>query len=132
MRLTAKSSYALNIIGHLAEKHQPIKKQNEQCGPISASEIASEYGLSEAFVTSILREMKLAGLVTPKKGPGGGYTLSKSASKITVKHVFDAIEEKPLNYQMSLFENGTGKKIIKGLDKVVATYLKQPISEFAA
>jgi Rrf2 family cysteine metabolism transcriptional repressor len=127
MRLTAKSSYALNIVGYLAEQH--IKK-NEEINRTSAKDIATAYGLSESFVTSILRELRLSDITTAKKGPSGGYTLSRGPEEISIGDVFKAISEDPITYQTELFSNPVSVKVLEGLDENINEYLNKRISEF--
>ncbi len=47
-------------------------------------EIAGRNNISKKFLDTILLELRNAGLVRSKKGPGGGYALSKAASDITI------------------------------------------------
>ena len=126
MRLTAKSSYALNIVGYLAEQH--ISK--EETIRTSAKDIAVAYGLSESFVTSILRELRLSNITTAKKGPSGGYTLTRSPEEISVSDVFKAISEDPITYQTELFSNPISVRVLEGLDENINEYLSKRISEF--
>lgn len=84
MKLTKKSIYAFNILGQLLECSDT---------KVSGKDIAKKHNLSEAFITLVLRDLKLANIVKSKKGPGGGYVLSRNPDSITVKQVLDAVGE---------------------------------------
>jgi Rrf2 family protein len=47
-------------------------------------EIATRNNISKKFLDTILLELRNAGLVRSKKGPGGGYALSKAPSEIMI------------------------------------------------
>lgn len=53
-------------------------------------------GLSQGFLEEIATLLKKAGLIKARKGPGGGYCLSRSANKITAEQILVALEG-PIN-----------------------------------
>lgn len=57
-----------------------------------SAEIAKVRGLSKALTAKLLTQLASAGLVTGQPGPGGGYTLSKSASKISLMDIAKLFE----------------------------------------
>ena len=48
--------------------------------------------VSQAHLSKVLQRLSKAGLVRPLRGPRGGFTLARSASRITLLDVFEAIE----------------------------------------
>lgn len=48
------------------------------------SEIALRNNISKKFLDAILLELRKAGLLRSKKGPGGGYCLARPASEIFI------------------------------------------------
>jgi Rrf2 family protein len=60
--------------------------------PVSVPAIAAELRASEAHLAKVLRSLARAGLLASKRGPGGGYTLTKPASQITLLDVYEALE----------------------------------------
>jgi len=74
-----KNQYALRAIFELA-KHRGK-------GPKKISEIAEVQSIPLRFLEVILGQLKGSGLVESKRGFYGGYTLTRSADKISVGEV---------------------------------------------
>jgi Rrf2 family protein len=74
--LTKKGKYGLKALIHLA-KLDPTETA-------FVAEIASKNNISKKFLDTILLELRNGGILRSKKGPGGGYALSKPASQIYV------------------------------------------------
>ena len=72
-------------------------------GPVPTEGIASVLGASEAHLSKVLQRLSRAGLVVGKPGPGGGFTLTKPARKITLQEIYEAIEG-PIGFERCLFE----------------------------
>jgi len=85
MHLTKRASYGLIAACELA--------RNRSDRPISASEIARRYSLSESFVEKIMHRLKRSGLVDSRKGRSGGYTLACAASEISVRRILEGLDE---------------------------------------
>ena len=85
MRITTKGRYALRAIANLAAttegKPKPIKT------------IAAEESISPEFLEQIFFKMKKAGIINSVRGPGGGFTIEREFSSITIKEIFLAVEE---------------------------------------
>ena len=60
--------------------------------PMKAEGIATRQGISLKYLLDILRDLKRAELIRSKRGPDGGFTLSRHASSITLADVFRAID----------------------------------------
>lgn len=74
--LTKKGKYGLKALVHLA--------QLPPGETAFVSQIAEQNNISKKFLDAILLELRKGGLLRSKKGPGGGYALSKPASQIYV------------------------------------------------
>lgn len=61
-------------------------------GPMTAETIGRSQGVSTKYLHDILRDLKRAELVRTKRGPDGGFSLSRSADQITLADVFRAID----------------------------------------
>jgi Rrf2 family nitric oxide-sensitive transcriptional repressor len=59
---------------------------------LSAAEIAGSRGLQRPYVGKVLTALSQAGLVKGSRGPGGGFTLARPPSAITVYDVFRLFE----------------------------------------
>ena len=85
MRLTTKGRYAVTAILDVA--------LYERNGPVSVSDVAERQGLSPSYLEKLFSNLKKKGLVSGRKGPGGGYKLTESSHLITIANVIDAVNE---------------------------------------
>jgi Rrf2 family protein len=60
--------------------------------PVKADAIASRHDMSLKYLLDILRELKRAELVRSRRGPDGGFTLSRPAAEIALADVFRAVD----------------------------------------
>ena len=60
--------------------------------PTKAESIATSQGISLKYLLDILRDLKRAELIRSKRGPDGGFSLSRPADQITLADVFRAID----------------------------------------
>ncbi|MEQ9298828.1 MAG: Rrf2 family transcriptional regulator [Cyclobacteriaceae bacterium] len=77
--MSKKAKYAINAMVHLARKHGD--------GPITIRDIAEEENIPQKFLEAILLELKNAGLLSSKKGKGGGYYMIKETSEVTMADI---------------------------------------------
>jgi Rrf2 family protein len=77
--LSRKSKYALKALVALARYEPGV--------PVRARDLADAARIPYKFLESILGQLRAAGMLHSTKGPGGGYTLARSASEITVGQV---------------------------------------------
>jgi len=82
--LTAKGKYALKALIYLSTLEPGEKAQGLA--------VAKAGNIPKKFLDSILGELRTAGVVYAKKGPGGGYMLARAASDIKIGHVVRAID----------------------------------------
>ncbi len=82
--LTAKGKYSLKALVHLAALEPGATTQ--------ASDIAEANNIPKKFLDAILGELRNAGIVHSRKGPGGGYRLARAASEIKIGHVIRTID----------------------------------------
>ncbi len=82
--LTKKGKYGLKALVDLA-----------RLGPGETAfinDIASRNNIPKKFLDTILLELRNAGVLRSKKGPGGGYSLSRLASEIRIGHVIRTLD----------------------------------------
>ena len=60
--------------------------------PMKAESIATSQDISLKYLLDILRDLKRAELIRSKRGPDGGFSLSRPADEITLADVFRAID----------------------------------------
>ncbi|MFK0683301.1 Rrf2 family transcriptional regulator [Ochrobactrum sp. BD67] len=82
--LTKKGKYGLKALAHLAAL--------EPGESAFVAEIATRNNISKKFLDAILLELRNDGILRSKKGPGGGYSLSKPASEITIGQVVRVLD----------------------------------------
>ncbi len=73
--ISKKAQYSLYALTYLAKKYND--------GPVLISEIAQKEKLPKKFLETILLELKNMGIVSSKKGKGGGYYLIKKPEDIS-------------------------------------------------
>ena len=61
-------------------------------GTISLHVIATSEDLPEAYLEQLVAALRKAGLVTGKRGAGGGYTLAREPATITAGDIVRALE----------------------------------------
>lgn len=82
--LTAKGKYCLKALLCLASLEPGARMQ--------AIEIAEADNIPKKFLDAILGDLRHAGIVFSKKGPGGGYMLARAPSEIRIGHVIRIID----------------------------------------
>lgn len=83
MQVTAKSDYALRAVVSLALQDGALRTR---------SELARDQSIPPKFLESILAELTRAGLLTARRGVGGGYVLGRPADSISVADVLRAVD----------------------------------------
>ncbi len=84
MRISAKADYAVRAAIELAAA--------DGDAPTKGEAIASAQAIPPKFLENILADLRLAGLVTSRRGADGGYRLARPASEITVADIIRAVE----------------------------------------
>jgi Rrf2 family protein len=82
--LTAKGKYSLKALTHLATLEPGETTQ--------AVEIAEANNIPKKFLDAILGDLRNAGIVYSRKGPGGGYMLARPPREIKIGHVIRTID----------------------------------------
>ncbi len=85
MILTTKGRYSVMAVLHLAKYGQDKS--------VALAEIANKQGISLNYLEQIFARLKKENIVESVRGPGGGYRLAHSPSKINVYSVTNAVEE---------------------------------------
>lgn len=80
--LSNKGKYGLKALIHLARFE----------GPCLAAEIAAQNQIPRKFLDAILLELRNAGILSSKKGKGGGYQLARPADGITAGQIIRILD----------------------------------------
>jgi Rrf2 family iron-sulfur cluster assembly transcriptional regulator len=76
--------------------------------PVRIAEIAERQGISQSYLEQLFANLKKNGLVCGRRGPGGGYKLSRKSKLITVADVIDAVNERVDATRCGGLKNCTG------------------------
>lgn len=102
MRLSTKGRLAVTAMIDIALR--------EDFGPVPLSDIASRHPVSLSYLEQLFSKLRLQGLVTSSRGPGGGYALGHRSDDITVADIIFAVEDAPTkenNQNTSLAQDTT-------------------------
>lgn len=77
--ISKKTKYAINALIHLAKRKEK--------GPILISEIANSERIPQKFLEAILLDLKKAGILSSKRGKGGGYYLLKESDQVNMADI---------------------------------------------
>ncbi|MDX1908520.1 MAG: Rrf2 family transcriptional regulator [Bacteroidia bacterium] len=82
--ISKKTRYALNALAHLARRYNQ--------GPVLISQIAEQEHIPQKFLEAILLDLRNAGILSSKKGKGGGYYLLKTPEDVTLAQVMRLLD----------------------------------------
>ena len=82
IRMSKLTDYAILILAHLARSS----------GTMTAQELASRSRVPVPTVSKLAKELSRAGLVVSHRGRNGGYGLARSAERISVAEIVEALE----------------------------------------
>jgi Rrf2 family protein len=83
LNISEAAALGLHAAGHLAVRRGQV---------MSARALAAACGASEAHMIKVCQRLSRCGLLTARRGVGGGFRLAKSASRIRLVDVYEAIE----------------------------------------
>jgi len=84
MRLSTQSRYGVRAIFDIAYHSEGLETQ--------VKDISRRQGISQRYLEQIFQKLKRAGIAGSKRGPSGGYFLSKRAEDITVGEIIRITE----------------------------------------
>ena len=84
MRISAKGEYAIKAMVDLA------LHEGRDLQPIQ--DIAARQGIPQRYLEQVLLQLKRSGFPYARRGPAGGYRLSRPADRITVGAVLRAVD----------------------------------------
>jgi len=85
MRLTTKGRFAVTAMIDLALR--------QHAGPVTLAAISQRQEISLSYLEQLFGKLRRHQLVESTRGPGGGYTLAKKASEITVADIILSVDE---------------------------------------
>ena len=121
MKLSTKSRYAITAIIDLAQN---------QNGAVSLKDISVRQGISLSYLEQLFCKLKNKKVVISRRGPGGGYTLNRKSSDISLFQIITAVDE---NIDQTQCEGSmnclkdkpcTTHHVWTGLNKIIKDYMK--------
>ena len=85
MRMSTKGRYAVNAMIDLALR--------QAVGPVALAAIGARQGVSLSYLEQLFANLRRQGMVLSTRGPGGGYTLGRTADQISVADIVCAVDE---------------------------------------
>jgi Rrf2 family transcriptional regulator, iron-sulfur cluster assembly transcription factor len=85
MRLTTKGRFAVTAMIDLALR--------EAHGPVTLAGISQRQKISLSYLEQLFGKLRRFNIVESTRGPGGGYTLARSADAISVADIIVAVDE---------------------------------------
>ncbi|MHB0997322.1 MAG: RrF2 family transcriptional regulator [Elusimicrobiales bacterium] len=119
MQTILKISEAAAIALHAADY---MAQRKELC---SAHEIAKALGVSYNHLSKVLQTLTRAGLVSPVRGPKGGFSLSPAGRKTTVRDIMTVIDG-PVKLHSCLM----GAKVCRHRDCMFGHFLNETNRRF--
>jgi Rrf2 family protein len=101
MRLTSKTAYGVQALFDLAFHGRDRAVQ--------ARETAERQGIPLRYLEQILQDLRRAGLVEGKRGPGGGYALTRPAAEVRLSDAVAALDG-PVQEILTWDEPSDGKR----------------------
>ena len=85
MRLTTKGRFAVTAMIDLGLR--------SAAGPVALAAISQRQQISLSYLEQLFGKLRRHELVESTRGPGGGYSLGRSAAEITVADIIVAVDE---------------------------------------
>lgn len=71
---------------------------NGHGAPVAVQAIGARQAIPTRYLEQIFQRLRRAELVTGKRGPGGGYVLSRAPAEITLRDIVEAVEGEPARW----------------------------------
>lgn len=116
MRLSTKSRFAVTAMIDVALR--------EDRGPVALAAISERHQISLSYLEQLFSKLRQAGLVESTRGPGGGYSLGRSAEKISMAEILDAVDA-PTREETAAEQSGwMGSELWSQLNHQMADHLQ--------
>ena len=127
MRISRTTGYALLAVGYIA-KHKEEKV-------VLSQDISKKFDIPLEYLLKILQQLVRANLLRSKRGPRGGFSLIRPASRITVLQIIEAVDGPMVSHfrlsdqtKRSKFSVRTDKIYDKAFSQARAVFEKAKLS----
>lgn len=111
MRMSTKGRLAVNALLDLALR--------ESAGPVALASICARQRVSLSYLEQLFSRLRVHGMVQSTRGPGGGYTLGRPATQITVADAVKAVDEPAVAGGRAGLHEGPAQELWRRLDAVM-------------
>jgi Rrf2 family protein len=84
LRISDAANLAIHAMAHIARSGPGVNH--------SVGEISAEQGVSEAHLSKVMQRLVKVGLLTSRRGPGGGFVLGREANAISLLEILEAMD----------------------------------------
>ena len=104
IRLSRKSLLALEAVLDVALHARP--------DPVQARDITARQGVPQRYLEQVMQALVRAGILRGVRGPRGGYRLARERRRISVREIFEVIEDIDGNDDDILSKSDLGRVVI--------------------
>ncbi|MDP1648804.1 MAG: Rrf2 family transcriptional regulator [Rubrivivax sp.] len=115
MRMSTKGRFAVNALIDLALR--------EPAGPVALAAICARQQISLSYLEQLFSRLRRHGLVESTRGPGGGYTLGRSAGEITVAEIVIAVDESLPDAATEDRDDGVSRDLWQRLNAIMLEHM---------
>ncbi len=115
MKLGRTTGYGLLAVAYIA--------QNKDQGLIVSRDVSKKYSIPLEYLLKIMQQLVKARILQSKRGPRGGFSLARPATKITMLEIIEAVEgtfDIPLGFEECAPRDKFATKAEQAYAKVVA------------
>ena len=115
MRMSTKGRLAVNALLDLALR--------EGAGPVALASISERQQVSLSYLEQMFSRLRKVGVVESTRGPGGGYTLGRAATQISVADIVSAVDDPADAVQRTGTDDGLSRSLWRQLDAVMLDHM---------
>ena len=94
MKLTTKGRYAVTAMMDLALQSSQVDYiEDAEDARVTLVDISERQDISLSYLEQLFANLRKANLVNAVRGPGGGYSLAKKSSDISIAEILSAVDE---------------------------------------
>jgi Rrf2 family protein len=116
MKLNMSTAYGLLAAAYIA--------QNKDKGLILSQDVSKKYNIPVEYLLKIMQQLVRARILQSKRGPRGGFSLARPATKITMLDIVEGVEG-PFDISLGFEECAPRDKFATKAERVYAKALAQ-------
>ncbi len=116
MKLGRSTGYGLLAVAYIA--------QNKDQGLVLSQDVSKKYNISLEYLLKIMQQLVRARILQSKRGPRGGFSMARPATKITMLDVVEAVEG-TFDISLGFEERGPRDKFTAKVERVYSKAVAQ-------